>query len=66
MSCPECQELKRHVIQAVDEHRQLVQRTRGRRASPPERRRIVRLRTDAYIARQLYENHRAVCTEEVA
>lgn len=61
MACTECNELKRHYISVSSEVRSLTERTRSRHPSPPERRRLHRLRTDAYIAKELMENHLAGC-----
>jgi len=61
--CTECQELRRNLVTVTSEHNQLVERTKSRHPSPPERRRIHRLKTDAHIARELLQNHQAVCKE---
>jgi predicted nucleotidyltransferase len=61
--CAECNELRRNLIAVTSEQRQLVDRTRARHASAPERRRIHRLKTDAHIARELLQNHLAICEE---
>ena len=63
MTCPDCTELKRAVITVISEQRQLIERTKRRHPSPPERRRIHRLKADAYIAQQILQNHIAVCEE---
>lgn len=63
MTCTECQELKRKYVTLVTEVRSLSDRTKSRHASPPERRRLHRLKTDTHIAKQLLENHTALCKE---
>jgi hypothetical protein len=65
VTCTECQDLKRHLIVATSEHRDLQMRIKSRHPSPPERRRLQRLKADAYLARQLYLIHRATCKEAV-
>ena len=63
MTCSECTDLRRNLISIVSEHRHLMERVRSRHASPPERRRLHRLKTDRYIAQQLLQNHNSVCEE---
>jgi hypothetical protein len=61
--CTECHELGRSYVVARNEERNLEARLRGRHASRAERRRLVRLRADHYIAKQLYQNHKSTCEE---
>lgn len=62
-TCTECQDLKRTLVIVAGEHRSMKERTRGRHISPPERRRLHRLLTEASLARHLLESHRAICKE---
>jgi hypothetical protein len=64
-TCTECHELKRALVNATSEHKQLMDRTRARHASPPERRRIQRLVSEIYLARQDLLDHQAACQEAV-
>jgi len=62
--CAECNELKRSLIVITSDYRFLLDRTRSRNPSAPERRRLTRLKADGYIARQLLQNHQAICEEK--
>lgn len=62
-TCTECHDLKRHLVNATSEHRHLANRTRARHASPPERRRIQRLVSEIYLARQELIEHQKTCQE---
>lgn len=59
--CAECQALARSLIQVESERNFLSRRIRSRQPSRAERRRLVRLKTDTYMARELYQNHLATC-----
>jgi hypothetical protein len=62
-TCTECQELKRALVKVAGEHRGMKERTRGRHISPPERRRLHRLLTEASMARHQLEAHYEICKE---
>lgn len=63
MTCTECNELKRAYVSISSEAKSLAERTRSRHPSAPERRRLHRLKTDAYVAKQVMENHISACQE---